>query len=144
MSLTQSQAVENQGLLYHMVTKWQLSTAAMRHLKIYKKESMKAYELDAMLALNKGRLKYSSNGIVGTYAPIYSNTSRNTIRQDAQGLVDKHQEYFLSYRYKDNETAIVLIQRSNINKVRSERNIYLSRNFDRRREDYYKVLAPTL
>lgn len=139
--------VEAQGLLYHIVTKWTLSTKAISMLKAYYKKGMSAIELHTVLNLHNSRLPGQpvqnipkDTGIIH-YIPIYSNTSRMEIERDAKHSALQHQKYFLSFRFNTKNEAFVIIQRSKVNDFINARKKEQQLIHERHLKTYYKEVV---
>ena len=89
--------VEEQGILYHMVTKWTLSTKAISMLLAHYKQGYTAAQLNEILKLHKSRIPGNPRQLIPEdtglihYIPIYSNTSRVEIERDSKHSALKHQ-----------------------------------------------------
>lgn len=146
-SATNDCPVEAQGLLYHMVTKWTLSTKAISMLKAYYKRGMSAIELHTVLKLHNSRLPGQpqqnipkDTGLIH-YIPIYSNTSRMEIERDARHSALQHQKYFLSFRFNTKNEAFVIIQRSKVNDFINARKKEKQLLHERHLKTYYKEVV---
>ena len=141
--------VTEQGILYHMVTKWTLSTKAISLLKAHFKSGYTASQLHETLRMNKSKIPSNPKqnmpkGKLAFFIPIYSNTSRQQIERDSKHYTNKHQKYFLSFRYLNKDVAFVIIQRSNVNDFLAQRVKDKQILQDRRLEHYYKEVKQTL
>lgn len=136
--------VEEQGILYHIVTKWSLSTKAISMLKGHFKSDYSAHTLNETLKMNKARVpsnkKQGMPPGITYFVPIYSNTSRHEIERDAKHSALKHQKYFLSFRYYSPDMAVVIIQRSRVNDYVFQRQKEAQMIHDRSLKTYYRTV----